>query len=703
LSVWGIKIKKLILAILLSTLASPTWATTYYLATAAGGGSDSNNGTSAGTPWLTPKHAVNCGDVILAAPSTAYVATNFHGSSWGKVTCPAGNNVAWLKCATFDACKISVTDGSTYGMAVSMPYWGVQGWEITITRDSLDGAGCITVSPSFMNGDLEVHHVIIANNVINVCSGGGGIITGHGGSVTTGWDYVAFIGNIVYNAANGSSTSGCFSGLDLFEPGPLLDSVPGTHIYAAGNFSFGNIDNNPCNTGGGVGAPSDGEGLIIDTPDLGGGGVGIATPVWTANGALGAFSGTMALKPSSTAAMAYVRHTAQCAIFASTCTASITPTSGDVLITYITTAGTSATTYTPSGCGTWTQQGSTDANGDSFWTAPINSTGVCNVHATGSGSQVVIFMVWDGVNVLNMVDAGPAFSTPGAGGAETFNGTSVSTVTQSDLIVTALSLNDLNTATVNPGFISDYAGLISTFWSIGQGHIVAFPVYTQQIVIDNNIFVSNGGRGLEVFKNTGGTVHAPIYFRHNTIWGNNTDVNNNAGADCAETILSHALNTQVSYSISMAAAATGCQANAPTHAYYVDNGDATDHVFSNVGYSASGNNKAAVSSGGFTFGADNLFGTNPNFTNAVAPSAPSCSGTTGVPNCMATVIANFSPTNASAVAYGYQIPSTTSIYDPLYPAWLCTVTNLPAGLVTPGCLAQSSLPASPTITGVKVQ
>src|SRR6202043_725660 len=37
-----------------------------------------------------------------------------------------------------------------------------------------------------------------------------------------------------------------------------------------------------------------------------------------------------------------------------------------------------------------------------------------------------------------------------------------------------------------------------------------------------------------------------------------------------------------------------------------------------------------------------------------------------------------------AKAYGYQVPSTTSVSDPLFPQWLCNV-NLPAGLVTMGC------------------
>src|SRR5271168_5113119 len=114
--------KKLVLAVLLSTLASPAWATTYYLATAADGGNDSNNGTSVSTPWLTPKHAVNCGDVILAATSTSYSYANFTAGEWGTVTCPGGNNVAWLKCVTFDACKITSSGGNP-GIYVDKDYW----------------------------------------------------------------------------------------------------------------------------------------------------------------------------------------------------------------------------------------------------------------------------------------------------------------------------------------------------------------------------------------------------------------------------------------------------------------------------------------------------------------------------------------------------------------------------------------------------
>jgi len=57
---------------------------------------------------------------------------------------------------------------------------------------------------------------------------------------------------------------------------------------------------------------------------------------------------------------------------------------------------------------------------------------------------------------------------------------------------------------------------------------------------------------------------------------------------------------------------------------------------------------------------------------------------------MATLIANFTPTNAAAASYGYQAPVSTQTYDPLFPQWLCSVTNLPSGLVTMGCLTGSS-------------
>src|SRR5258708_25847602 len=148
--------KKLSLIILMSLLTSPAWATTYFLAPASGGGNDSNNGTSASSPWLSPNHPVNCGDVISASAGTSYSAANFGSGRWGPVTCPGGNNVAWLKCSTFDACKISASGQD--GMRISADYWGVQGFEVTAS-----GGSCFTARPP--TSSITIHHIIFANDV----------------------------------------------------------------------------------------------------------------------------------------------------------------------------------------------------------------------------------------------------------------------------------------------------------------------------------------------------------------------------------------------------------------------------------------------------------------------------------------------------------------------------------------------------------
>jgi hypothetical protein len=445
--------------------------TSYYLATAADGGSDSNNGTSSSTPWLTPNHAVNCGDVIIAAPSSAYLPANFVNYQWGTVTCAAGNNVAWLKCATFDACKIS-TSGSSNGMIVGTSYWGVQGWEVNGTAAS---GPCFLAYPV---RTTTIHHIIFANDIASGCGVNG--FNSTQGAAPSGVDYFAVVGSIAYNDAGGSAY--CGSGIDVYEP-VASDTLPGTHIYIAGNFSYANVNGNPCNGG----LPSDGEGVNLDT------------------------------------------------------------------------------------------------------------------------------------------------------------------------------------------FDGDQTGL---------------PVYTQQTVVDNNILVSNGGPGLEVFNNSTGTApYSNIYFRHNTVWGNNTDPNESVPAYAVGEILIYsAVNVQAFWNIAATNAANGANSH-PIYAYWVSQGNGTDHVYQDVGWSATGIYDDIYRSTGFSYGPNNLFGTNPSFANAVAPGAPSCGSASSVPNCMATVIANFTPTASAAVGYGYQAPSAAQIYDPLFPQWLCNV-NLPAGLVTMGCLSQ---------------
>jgi hypothetical protein len=216
----------------------PAPGATYYLAPASSGGNDSNSGTDATHPWLTPNHAVNCGDLLIAQSGSYTTAF----TSFGNVTCPAGNNVAWLECATPFACSMSVSNN--YDMTINASYWGVQGWVVT-------NSGTNTVYKCFnvsANGS-NFSHVIIANNIINSCQADGIGSTGWNGY---GMDYVEILGNIVYQA--GKSNANGYAGISVGSP-IASDSNTGTHIYVTGNFVWGTEVNSCC----------DNEGIIFDT------------------------------------------------------------------------------------------------------------------------------------------------------------------------------------------------------------------------------------------------------------------------------------------------------------------------------------------------------------------------------------------------------------------------------------------------------
>ena len=447
----------------ISSEQPPTKPATYYLSP---GGNDSNSGLSAGSAWLSPNHPVNCGDVVIAASGT-YSASNFGTGKWGEVTCPMSNNIVWLQCAVFDSCKISAT--SSDGMWVDESYWGVQGWEITTSTS--EDAACFHAGPR-LSAPVTVHHIVFANNVANGCMGGG--FTAYNNSTTASVDYIAYVGNIAYAGAAGNRE--CYSGLNIYQP-IASDNDAGTHMYIGGNFSYSNLDPDPC----GGAAPTDGEGVILDTLD---------------------FS-----------------------------------------------------------------------------------------HSGG---------------------------TP----------------------------------------------------------------YTQQLLVENNILVNNGGRGIEVYNNSAGASHAPIIITQNTSWGNLTDPNQN-DTGCGEVALETASDTQVNGNLISTKSATGCGMN-PIHALSVQAGDSTDTVDSNFAFGLNGNNTFLSNSGSFAYGSKNIFGVNPNFSNPTVPAAPNCQNASNVPSCMAPLVNDFAPTAASAKGFGYQAPSSTSSPDALFPQWLCTV-NLPSGLVTLGC------------------
>jgi hypothetical protein len=253
---------RLIAALFALLFTQSALATSYFVApsTHSPAGSDANNGTSAATPWLSANHAVNCGDTITALTDSGYTVLQFNsfvtgGHPLGTVTCTGVPSVAWIQCQTFAGCVLNNTSDTTPAaqpaIVIDQPYWGIQGFVITRTGGT-DGS-CILITG---NAALT-HHVVVANNVINGCEGGGiYAITLNG----RGTDYIAIIGNAVYNAAQG--TSNCDSGISTIGQ-QLFDSVPGTHTYIAGNFAWGNIEGLNCAGS----SNTDGEGFQIDVSD----------------------------------------------------------------------------------------------------------------------------------------------------------------------------------------------------------------------------------------------------------------------------------------------------------------------------------------------------------------------------------------------------------------------------------------------------
>jgi len=241
-----LKVTLAVFAFLLSVPAAR--ATTYYLSPSPAG-NDGNNG-SVGSPWLTPNHAVNCGDQIVAAASSSYSESNFFAGKWGAVT-GSGHCVAWLTCATFDGCKIISTNG--YGMFVSAAHWGVMGWEVSASPGQ---AICFEAFPPTSGASIQ--DVVFANDIANGCYGAAFQPTQNGNA---GVDYFVLIADIAYKASQ--QTSACSSGIDIYGP-VQTDSEPGTHIFISQTFSWANVDPNPCAGG----PPTDGVGVIFDTWDL---------------------------------------------------------------------------------------------------------------------------------------------------------------------------------------------------------------------------------------------------------------------------------------------------------------------------------------------------------------------------------------------------------------------------------------------------
>ena len=126
-----------------SASASGSWRPfvalhTYYMSPT---GSDSNNGLTAATAWATPNHAVNCGDVIIAAAGSirtfkvsgnrSAIARPLRAASMGRAasTSPRCSAAAPTSGHCYITTKTNTT-GNTDAFQIAKQNWAVEGWYV---------------------------------------------------------------------------------------------------------------------------------------------------------------------------------------------------------------------------------------------------------------------------------------------------------------------------------------------------------------------------------------------------------------------------------------------------------------------------------------------------------------------------------------------------------------------------------------------
>jgi parallel beta-helix repeat protein len=253
-----------------------TCVTNYYVATT---GSDSNNGTSPSTPWLTLQHANNslppggkaAGACINVAPGT--YASGVLVTAGGNLASSTGYVV--YRCTTMDACTVTdVAAGGQNGAFVwystgSMvaPYVIIDGFTLTAARETRFGQGIEVFNGNAFS--VATHHLWVLNSIISGY--------GQSGVQTEAGEYFFLIHNTIYGNANtGCSAEG--SGISLFEPVALSGYTrtgddASTSVYGDIGTAFHNVVewnvlyNNAMTECGTAGSPydTDGNNIIMDT------------------------------------------------------------------------------------------------------------------------------------------------------------------------------------------------------------------------------------------------------------------------------------------------------------------------------------------------------------------------------------------------------------------------------------------------------
>ncbi len=236
--------------------------TTYYVSSEIG--SNNNAGTSATAPLASLQAAANIvkpGDTVQVMNGT-YTAPAYgvalqittSGTASAPITfeaapgqAPVINSSGGWNAIDIQASYIVVSGFTVVGGAANYNLQSALAGYST-GNASLDGNG-IVVNPS-SNVPLP-NHITIENNTISNEPGGG--------IATDAADYVQILNNVVHNNANWSAYG--TSGITI-NSSVNLNTNAGPHDIVSGNLVYDNAQLVPSN---GVGAITDGEGIILDT------------------------------------------------------------------------------------------------------------------------------------------------------------------------------------------------------------------------------------------------------------------------------------------------------------------------------------------------------------------------------------------------------------------------------------------------------
>jgi hypothetical protein len=243
------------LAAILFSAESAT-ATEYYVSAS---GSDSNNGTSLDTPFLTIQKAAgltNPGDTVYVTNGTygPLSITRSGSASGGYIAYQAypGHHPTINKTGNFwSAVQIKKENGTSYIIIDGFNIVG-NAKKITVNQAQTATNYDITTNGSCILSLGQSNHIIIRNNHISYCPGSGILATG---------DYLYIYKNVIHHnsfwsplATSGISVSGTDSDSSVAAKILVYDNV----LYNNQNFICNRFQTNPCRI-------TDGEGIIVDS------------------------------------------------------------------------------------------------------------------------------------------------------------------------------------------------------------------------------------------------------------------------------------------------------------------------------------------------------------------------------------------------------------------------------------------------------